>query len=310
MFGRSRHIVMGFAAAAPVGFMITADHNKRHAHAAGWFGFGGPNIEAVKKDIVAAIEAEDKRRDDGTSIGPTLVRLAWHSCGTYSAADKTGGGNGATMRFEPESKWGANAGLFDARSFLEPIAKKHSLSQADTWTLAGVTAIEHMGGPKIAWSAGRKDSDKPTTVPDGRLPNADMGTDDKMIAHLRAIFGRMGFTDREIVALAGAHALGRCHTNASGYWGPWTRAETTFSNEYFRLLVEEKWTLKTKHQGKPWTGPKQFEDKTGELMMLPSDLAMLSDPEFKKWVTLYAKDEDAFFADFSSAFAKLMAFGL
>jgi len=205
---------------------------------------------------------------------------------------------------------GANAGLADARAFLELIAKKHGLTQADCWTLAAVTAIEHMGGPKVAWSAGRKDSDKPTTVPDGRLPNADMGSDTNMVAHLRAIFGRMGFSDREIVALSGAHALGRCHTNASGYWGPWTRAETTFSNEYFRLLVEEKWTLKKTHQGKPWTGPKQYEDKTGELMMLPSDLVLLADPEFKKWVELYAKDEKAFFTDFASAFAKLMAFGL
>lgn len=41
-----------------------------------------------------------------------------------------------------------------------------------------------------------------------------------------------------------------CLQNASGYWGPWTRAETTFSNEYFRLLLEEKWTPKKTHKGK------------------------------------------------------------
>ena len=46
-----------------------------------------------------------------------------------------------------------------------------------------------------------------------------------------------------------AFNTGRCHTDASGYWGPWTYAETTFSNEYFRLLLEETWTLKTSHQG-------------------------------------------------------------
>ena len=62
----------------------------------------------------------------------------------------------------------------------------------------------------------------------------------------------MGFTDREIVALLGAHALGRCHTDRSGYWGPWTFAENTFSNEYFRLLVEERWSPKMSHNGKPW----------------------------------------------------------
>jgi hypothetical protein len=187
----------------------------------------------------------------GTSMAPTLVRLAWHASGTYSAADNTGGSNGATMRFPQESDWGANAGLKIARDFLEPIKAKYpSLTYADLWTLAGATAIEEMGGPSIPWRGGRVDSQVPTTVPDGRLPAADSGCVAADVGHLRAIFGRMGFSDREIVALAGAHAVGRCHTEASGYWGPWTNAETTFSNEYFRLLLEEKWTLKKTHNGK------------------------------------------------------------
>ena len=59
------------------------------------------------------------------------------------------------------------------------------------------------------------------------------------------------------------------------YWGPWTRAETTFSNEYYRLLLEESWTVKTTHEGKPWTGPVQFESKDGALMMLPADIALV-----------------------------------
>jgi cytochrome c peroxidase len=67
---------------------------------------------------------------------------------------------------------------------------------------------------------------------------------------------------------AGAHAMGRCHTDRSGYWGPWTNAENTFSNEYFRLLVEERWSPKLTHNGKPWTGPDQYEDSSGQLMML------------------------------------------
>jgi catalase (peroxidase I) len=54
--------------------------------------------------------------------------------------------------------------------------------------------------------------------------------------HLRVIFNRMGFNDQEIVALSGAHALGRCHTDRSGFEGPWQFSPTTFSNEYFRLL--------------------------------------------------------------------------
>jgi len=276
----------------------------------GFFGLFGPNYTAVKKDIIDVIDKEEEKRSDGTSIGPTFVRLAWHASGTYSAADKTGGSNGSTMRMSPEKDWGANAGLGGARDALAPVAKKHGISVADVWTLAGATAIEHMGGPTIQWKGGRTDSPKPTTVPDGRLPDADNGGASKDCAHIRKIFGRMGFNDREMVALSGAHALGRCHTNASGYWGPWTNAETTFSNEYFRLLLEEKWTKKRTHEGKRWTGPDQYEDPSGKLMMLPSDMALLSDPEFRKWVEAYAKDEKLFFDDFSKAFSKLLALGM
>lgn len=120
----------------------------------------------------------------------------------------------------------------------------------------------------------------------------------------------MGFNDREIVALLGAHAVGRCHTEASGFWGPWNFSETTFSNEYFRLLLEEKWTVKKTHLGKPWTGPMQYEDKTGQLMMLPSDLWLLEDKAFKPLVQAYAKDEQLFFNDFASAFGKLLELGV
>lgn len=77
------------------------------------------------QDIAAAIEAEDAKRTDGSGIGPTLVRLAWHASGTYQKSDNSGGSNGATMRFNPESNWGANAGLTIARRLLEPIKSKY-----------------------------------------------------------------------------------------------------------------------------------------------------------------------------------------
>jgi cytochrome c peroxidase len=68
----------------------------------------------------------------------------------------------------------------------------------------------------IPWGSGRVDAVDATAVtPDGRLPNADSGppgADPSDAAHLRKIFNRMGFDDQEIVALSGAHALGRCHT--------------------------------------------------------------------------------------------------
>ena len=177
------------------------------------------DVPAMKKDICNMIDAVDEKRGDGTGIGPTLVRLAWHAAGTYSKDDKTGGSNGSTMRMSPEKDWGANAGLQIARDCMDKIKDKHPhVSYADLWTLAGVTAIEHMGGPIIPWKGGRSDSDKPTSVPDGRLPAADKGDAKKTNGGIRDVFYRMGFNDQEIVALSGAHALGRCHENASGYW--------------------------------------------------------------------------------------------
>lgn len=111
-----------------------------------------------------------------------------------------------------------------------------------------------MGGPKILWRPGRHDATSgESCTPDGRLPDPDKGQIAATIRHVRSIFNRQGFQDREIVALVGAHALGRCHTDRSGYTGPWTRAPTTFSNLYFTELLENTWTVKL------WEGPDQFE---------------------------------------------------
>jgi cytochrome c peroxidase len=254
----------------------------------------------VRKDIEAVLE--DLNHDDG-SFGPVIVRLAWHASGTYSKATNTGGsGTGASMRFGPEKDWGANAGLHKARERLESVKAKHpNISYADLWTLAGVVAIKAMGGPDIPWKAGRVDCTEVTCprLPDGLLPNATQGP-----AHLKDIFYRMGFNDREIVALSGAHTLGRCHPTASGFTNPWTNAPTTFSNLYFQDLLNTKWTRKQ------WHGPVQFEDPTGNLMMLATDLCLLDDPNFKKYVEMYAKDEKLFFKDFASAFGKLLELGV
>ena len=89
------------------------------------------------------------------------VRLAWHASGTYDATSKTGGSDGATMRFTPEAEHGANAGLREARLRLEPVkAQFPGLTFADLWILASYIAIEEMGGPKMPFRTGR--ADKPS----------------------------------------------------------------------------------------------------------------------------------------------------
>lgn len=261
------------------------------------------DYDAVKRDIIAILKQPGY--DDG-SIGPLLVRLAWHAAGTYDKLARTGGANGGTMRFEPESKDPANAGLEKARTFMEKVkADNPWISYGDLWTLGGVTAVEALGGPIVPWKPGRVDvtkeqiKAKPDRVPKhGNLPDASQGA-----AHLRHIFNRMGFNDREIVALSGAHALGRCHKDRSGYDGPWTFTPTRFSNQYYKLLLGEKWSPKK------WDGPLQYEDSTGELMMLPTDLSLVQDEKFKAIVQEYANDKDLFFKDFAVVYAKLMSLG-
>jgi cytochrome c peroxidase len=270
------------------------------------------DLDKVRASIVELIETDEEKRDDGTSLRGTFIRLAWHCCGSYSKEDGKGGSNGAKMRFDPEASWGNNAGLNVARTALEPIkAKFPDISYADLYTFAGVVAVEEAGGPTIPFRLGRTDEASGETSPlQDRLPNADTGSRKSNSKHIRDVFYRMGFSDKEIVALLGAHSMGRCHTDRSGFWGPWTFAENSFSNEYFRLLLEERWSPKGTHNGQPWTGPDQFEDSTGKLMMLPIDMALVLDPDFKKWVVAYAKNEELFFKEFASAFSKLLELGV
>jgi len=256
------------------------------------------DYQQVYNAVADVLDADDY--DDG-SYGPTLVRLAWHCSGTYDKNTGNGGSNGATMRFAPESDHGANAGLKVVRDLLEPIKQKFpGLSYSDLWTLAGVCAIQEMQGPKIGWRSGRQDGMAENCTPDGRLPDGDKGSD-----HIRKIFYKMGMNDREIVALSGAHALGRCHTDRSGFDGPWTFSPTTFTHDYYKLLFDEKWVERK------WDGPIQLQDKsTKSLMMLMTDYALVTDKSFREYAKKYAEDQDAFFKDFSSAFSKLLELGV
>ncbi|KAL1964622.1 hypothetical protein VTN77DRAFT_6796 [Rasamsonia byssochlamydoides] len=289
---------VGLAAAAGAGYYFYQKGDVK-AKSTGPF---VPTKEDYQKvyDEIARLLVEKDDYDDG-SYGPILVRLAWHASGTYDKETGTGGSNGATMRFAPESEHGANAGLKVARDFLEPVKEKFPwISYSDLWTLAGVCAIQEMQGPTIPWRPGRQDRDFTACTPDGRLPDAS-----KDQKHIRDIFGRMGFDDREMVALCGAHSLGRAHRDRSGYEGPWDFSPTVFTNEFFKLLLDEKWSWRK------WNGPAQYTDnKTKTLMMLPTDMALVKDKEFRKHVERYAKDSDAFFKEFSEAFVKLLELGV
>lgn len=231
------------------------------------------------------------------------VRVAWHASGTFDVRDGSGGSNGATTRFEPESTDDANAGLSIIRDLLYPIHVRHpEISQADLWTLAGACAVEFLGGPAIPHRLGRADAKDGSRCPaNGRIPDASQGA-----AHLRETFYRMGLGDRDIVALSGGHTLGRCHLVRSGYDGKWTSNPLRFDNSYFQNLIGLDW------KPKAWPGKLMYEavDAAGErLIMLPTDMAIRDDPVFAAHARVYARDQAAFFRDFAEAFGKLLALG-
>ncbi|XP_057953849.1 L-ascorbate peroxidase, cytosolic [Malania oleifera] len=215
------------------------------------------------------------------NCAPLMLRIAWHSAGTYDVNTKTGGPFG-TMKHAAELAHGANNGLDIAVRLLQPIKDQYPiLSYADFYQLAGVVAVEVTGGPEVPFHPGRQD--KPEPPPEGRLPDATKGSD-----HLRDVFYRMGLSDKDIVALSGGHTLGRCHKERSGFEGPWTPNPLIFDNSYFTVLLAG--------------------DQEG-LLMLPTDKALLTDPAFRPYVDKYAADEDAFFADYAEAHLKLSELG-
>jgi L-ascorbate peroxidase len=229
----------------------------------------------------------DKARRDLRSListkncAPIMLRLAWHDAGTYDVNTKTGGANGS-IRNDEELAHDANNGLKIAIDFCENVKSKlPKITYADLYQLAGVVAVEITGGPTIDFVPGRKDSKVSPKA--GRLPDARKGS-----PHLRDIFYRMGLQDKDIVALSGAHTLGRAHPERSGFDGPWTSEPLKFDNSYFVEL------LKGESEG---------------LLKLPTDRALLDDTDFRKFVELYAKDEDAFFKDYAGSHKKLSELG-
>lgn len=263
----------------------------------------------VDRNVASMVESMDPLAQDIYKVVvskkgnacPIMCRLAWHASGTYDAKAGKGGSNGATMRFPEEAGDGANAGLSLARDMLQSVKSKHpDVSYADLWTYAGALIIQFAGGPKIPFKFGREDASNGAACPvNGLLPDAAQGAE-----HLRDVFYRMGFNDRDIVALIGAHTLGRCNKSRSGYEGPWTKDPYKFDNAYFKNLLYLNWRRRN------WDGPLQYEDaESGELMMTPGDMAIREDSKFREYAELYATDEEAFFKDFSYAYSKLLHLG-
>ncbi|SCV03529.1 LANO_0G04676g1_1 [Lachancea nothofagi CBS 11611] len=257
------------------------------------------DYQKVYNAIALKIREEDEY-DNYIGYGPVLVRLAWHISGTWEKNDNSGGSFGGTYRFKKEMNDPSNKGLQNGFKFLGPVLEQFPwISHGDLYTLGGVTAIQEMQGPKIPWRAGRVDEPEDKTPDNGRLPDASRDAD-----YVRKFYTRMNFGDREVVALLGAHALGKTHYKNSGFEGPWGAATNVFSNEYYVNLLNEHWKL-----NKNEAGQMQYDSDKG-YMMLPTDMALIQDPKYLKFVKEYANNQDAFFKDFVKAFSKLIENGI
>ncbi|XP_047151216.1 probable L-ascorbate peroxidase 6, chloroplastic/mitochondrial isoform X1 [Vigna umbellata] len=237
---------------------------------------------------------------------PILIRLGWHDAGTYNKNieewPQRGGANGS-LRFEIELKHGANAGLVNALKLLQPIKDKYSgVTYADLFQLAGATAVEEAGGPKLPMKYGRVDVSGPEQCPEeGRLPDAGPPSP---ADHLRQVFYRMGLNDKEIVALSGAHTLGRSRPDRSG----WGKPETKYTKDGPGAPGGQSWTVQwLKFDNSYFKDIKEKKDE--DLLVLPTDAALFEDPSFKVYAEKYAEDQEAFFKDYAEAHAKLSNLG-
>ncbi|MDD9938214.1 MAG: catalase/peroxidase HPI, partial [Myxococcales bacterium] len=209
--------------------------------------FSKLDLAAVKKDIETTLKtSKEWWPADWGHYGGLMIRLAWHSAGTYRVSDGRGGAASGTIRFAPLNSWPDNANLDKARRLLWPVKKKYgrSLSWADLMILAGNVSLESMGFKTLGFGGGREDVYEPTDInwgpetqwladqrfsKEGELdkrfgatqmgliyvnPEGPGGNADPLAAaqHIRIAFGRMAMNDEETVALiAGGHTLGKAH---------------------------------------------------------------------------------------------------
>ncbi|WP_426568732.1 catalase/peroxidase HPI [Streptomyces canus] len=210
--------------------------------------FKSLDLPAVKRDIAEVLTtSQDWWPADFGHYGPLIVRMAWHSAGTYRISDGRGGGGAGQQRFAPLNSWPDNANLDKARRLLWPVKKKYgqSLSWADLMILAGNVALETMGFKTFGFAGGRADVWEPdedvywgpetTWLDDQRYsgdreleeplgavqmgliyvnPEGPNGNPDPIAAarDIRETFRRMAMNDEETVALiAGGHTFGKTH---------------------------------------------------------------------------------------------------
>ncbi|WP_298487956.1 catalase/peroxidase HPI [uncultured Maribacter sp.] len=210
--------------------------------------FKSIDFDALKKDVTNLMtDSQDWWPADYGHYGGLMIRMAWHSAGTYRVGDGRGGAGAGNQRFAPINSWPDNGNLDKARLLLWPIKQKYGnkISWADLMILAGNCALESMGFPTFGFAAGREDAWEPEQdiywgsetewganedrYEDGDLedplaavmmgwiyvnPEGPNGNPDPLgSAHdIRETFGRMAMNDEETVALvAGGHTFGKAH---------------------------------------------------------------------------------------------------
>ncbi|GAA3702778.1 catalase/peroxidase HPI [Nonomuraea antimicrobica] len=206
------------------------------------------DLPAVKRDIAEVLTtSQDFWPADFGHYGPFIIRMAWHSAGTYRISDGRGGAGAGQQRFAPLNSWPDNGNLDKARRLLWPVKKKYGqgLSWADLLILAGNVALESMGFKTFGFAGGRADVWEPdedvywgpetTWLGDARYtgdrelesplgavqmgliyvnPEGPNGNPDPLAAarDIRETFRRMAMNDEETVALiAGGHTFGKTH---------------------------------------------------------------------------------------------------
>ncbi|MFL5915777.1 MAG: catalase/peroxidase HPI [Gaiellaceae bacterium] len=209
--------------------------------------FATLDLEVLKEDIVGVLTtSQDWWPADWGHYGPLIIRMAWHSAGTYRISDGRGGAGAGMQRFAPLNSWPDNVNLDKARRLLWPVKQKYGrkISWADLLIFAGNCALESMGFETFGFGGGREDVWEPDNVDwgaedewlgdqrysgDRELANpfaaVQMGLiyvnpegpngepDPLRAAHdIRETFGRMAMNDEETVALiAGGHTFGKTH---------------------------------------------------------------------------------------------------